>query len=817
MTALLTTDDMCRLIERSGLLGPAQLEPYRLKHSTPESLAQLLLRDKLLTPLQASNLLRGRYRGFFLTEKYKILALLGAGGMGRVLLCEHLILRKLVAVKLLALPKERPANADGSRSSRQLQAAAVAESRFLREARVAASLDDPHIVRVYDVERTDSTPFIVMEFVDGPNLQELVEKHGSLTLERALVYTRQAAHALAQVYKAGLVHRDVKPANLLLERTGMVKLSDLGLARFFTPEKDDRLTERLDERSVVLGSADFLAPEQALSSPKVDIRADIYALGCTLFYLLSGQSVFGDGSTAQKLIWHQTRPPRAIQELCPSVPSELSALLERMLQKDPAARYQTPTELLEALSPWAALQVPPPARWEVGGPHYRSFLLGLAPPVNPDLIGLPDAANTSSPVAQGNTPSQSQSDTASPADSAEWPATISHPARTVQPSTKRGPSRRLLFGLVGGVLVLAVLGGAIGVLSSGTRSNQSIPGQPDPGPSGAEASSTPKPSATPSGVSLRGGGSTFVAPLMQHWATLYEKESRGRIEYKGMGSSKGIAGMSDLFLDFGCTDASMTDEQLTRAKQNHGEVIHIPLALGAVVPTYNLPATSRTLRFTGPLLADIFLGKITRWNDPAIVVNNPGQTLPDLPISVVHRSEGSGTTFIWTDYLTKVSAQWREKVGSGTTVKWPVGQEGKGNDGVVRVVSQTTGAIGYVELTYALAENLPAGHVKNREGVFVAPALESVTAAAASLEKIPEDLRFTLTDAPGQAAYPITGSVWAVLYLDQPADKGADLARFFHWATHEGQRHMQELRYAPLPASVVQKIEVKLKRIQGAR
>jgi phosphate transport system substrate-binding protein len=262
----------------------------------------------------------------------------------------------------------------------------------------------------------------------------------------------------------------------------------------------------------------------------------------------------------------------------------------------------------------------------------------------------------------------------------------------------------------------------------------------------------------------------------------------------------------------------MTDDQLAKARQADGEVIHVPLALGAVVPTYNLPGLREPLRFTGPLLASIYLGKVKRWNEQVIALNNPGQALPDLPITVVHRSEGSGTTFIWTDYLAKASAEWRDKVGVGTTVKWPLGLAGKGNDGVATAVTRTIGTIGYVEMTYALAENLPAGHVKNREGVYVAPSLDSVTAAAEqSLLKIPDDLRFTLTDASGQAPYPIAGSVWAVLYVKQPPDKARELVRFFRWTTHEGQTHMRQLCYAPLPGTLVERIDAKLRQLSGGR
>ncbi len=226
-------------------------------------------------------------------------------------------------------------------------------------------------------------------------------------------------------------------------------------------------------------------------------------------------------------------------------------------------------------------------------------------------------------------------------------------------------------------------------------------------------------------------------------------------------------------------------------------MIHVPLVMGAVVPTYNLPDQAGqpiALRFTGPILADIYLGKITKWNHPAIASVNPGQTLPDLKIEPVHRRDGSGTTAIWTDFLCKASARWKSQIGSGTTVTWPGGTAAEKNDGVADAVSRTDGAIGYVELSFALANNLPVGMVKNKAGAFVAPSIEGITTAAASLKPIPPDLRYSLTDAPGQASYPIVGTTWAIVYIDQPSGKGRELARFFRWATGEGQNEARQMR-----------------------
>jgi len=232
--------------------------------------------------------------------------------------------------------------------------------------------------------------------------------------------------------------------------------------------------------------------------------------------------------------------------------------------------------------------------------------------------------------------------------------------------------------------------------------------------------------------------------------------------------------------------------------------------------TYNLPDVKEPLRFTGPVLADIYLGKVRRWNDPVLAINNPGVSLLDLPITVVHRAESSGTSYIWTDYLSKASAEWKVKCGASAEPTWPTGVPARGNNGVATIVSQTVGAIGYVQLSYALENNLPAALVKNRDGKFVAPGPAGVTgAAAARLKSVPSDLRFTLTDAAGEDAYPISGTAWAILYADQtkrPA--GRELVEFLRWATHEGQAYAAELRFAPLPPELVKRIDERLAGIR---
>lgn len=311
---------------------------------------------------------------------------------------------------------------------------------------------------------------------------------------------------------------------------------------------------------------------------------------------------------------------------------------------------------------------------------------------------------------------------------------------------------------------------------------------------------------------VNGAGATFPYPLYSKWFDEYARIERGvRFNYQSIGSGGGIRQIIERTVDFGATDGPMTDDQLRKAP---GEILHIPTVLGAVVATYNLPG-SPPLRFTPEVLAAIFLGKITSWSDPRVQADNPGARLPSQPIIVVHRSDGSGTTYIWVDYLSKVSREWEQKVGRGTSVRWPVGLGGKGNEGVAGQVKNTPGALGYVELAYAKTNKLPVASVRNQAGRFVEPSIESTTAAAAGAAKgMPPDFRVSLTNPPGDAAYPIASFTWLLVYRDQPdAVKGQALVRLLWWATHEGQRHASDLLYAPLPAEVVTQVEGKLRQI----
>jgi phosphate transport system substrate-binding protein len=303
-------------------------------------------------------------------------------------------------------------------------------------------------------------------------------------------------------------------------------------------------------------------------------------------------------------------------------------------------------------------------------------------------------------------------------------------------------------------------------------------------------------------VSLTGSGSSFVNPLMSKWAAEYQVEQ------------KAIRIILDKTVDFGASDAALSDEQLAKASP---KIVHIPLTLGAVVVTYNVKDVPDHLKLTPEVIAGIFNGEIKIWNDGKIASLNPEMKLPAQPIGVVYRSDGSGTTAVFTDYLSNVSAPWKSNVGKGTTVKWPAGTGANGNAGVTNQVKQTPGSVGYVELAYALQNRLPVASLRNKAGKFVEPSLEAITAAAAgTATKIPEDLRMPIVDAEGEGAYPIAGFTYALVYEDM-ADpiRGAALTNFLWWGTHDGQKLGLPLHYAPLPASIVTKAEDKLKALRS--
>jgi phosphate transport system substrate-binding protein len=301
--------------------------------------------------------------------------------------------------------------------------------------------------------------------------------------------------------------------------------------------------------------------------------------------------------------------------------------------------------------------------------------------------------------------------------------------------------------------------------------------------------------------------------MYQKWFSEYHKAHPDiQFNYQSIGSGGGIRQVLAQTVDFGASDGPMTDEQLSQAKT---KILHIPTVLGAVVPAYNVPGVSGELKFTPEVLAGIFLGKITTWNDPAIAKANPGVSLPNQSIIVVHRSDGSGTTYIFTDYLSKVSSEWQNGPGKGTSVKWPVGLGGKGNEGVAGMIRQMQGGIGYIELIYAVQNKIDYGSVKNAGGAFVKASLESVTAAAASVKSMPADFRVSITNAPGKDAYPISSFTWLLIpEKSKEAAKGKILADFLTWMVDDGQKMTAELTYAPLPGSVAEKVKGTIKLVQ---
>jgi phosphate transport system substrate-binding protein len=319
--------------------------------------------------------------------------------------------------------------------------------------------------------------------------------------------------------------------------------------------------------------------------------------------------------------------------------------------------------------------------------------------------------------------------------------------------------------------------------------------------------------AAPS-IQINGAGATFPNPIYSKWFSEYNKlHPNVRINYQPIGSGGGIRQLLNQTVFFGATDGPMTDEQLKSAP---GPVLHLPTVLGAVVPVYNVPGVDAELKFTGPLLADIYLGKVKKWNDPAIAKLNAGVNLPATDITVVHRSDGSGTTYIWVDYLSKVSPEWKKRVGVATSVNWPTGVGSKGNEGVSGTVRQTPGSIGYVELIYALQNKISYGSVQNSAGEFAKASAQSVTAAAAeAASKMPPDFRVSITNAPGKGVYPISSFTW-ILLPENPKDKTQSKAMvdFMKWALTDGQKYAADLGYAPLPEGVVKQEMAALGKIK---
>jgi serine/threonine protein kinase len=382
MASPASTAEFIDLVRKSGVLDEKRLDAHLEKlraaglPNEPGKVAGFLVRDGLLTHFQAEQIMLGKWRRFTI-GKYKVLERLGSGGMGSVYLCEHKLMRRRVAVKVLPTAKASDPSA---------------LERFYREARAVAALDHANIVHAYDIDQDENLHFLVMEYVDGSSLQEIIKKSGPMEPTRAAHYIQQAALGLQHAHVAGLVHRDIKPGNILVDRQGTVKVLDMGLARFFNDE-EDILTKKYDEN--VLGTADYLAPEQALDSHGVDIRADIYSLGATFYFVLTGKTPFSEGTVAQKLIWHQTRQPKPIRSVRPDVPEGLVAVVDRMMSKDPGKRYQTPGAVAEALAPWVQGPIAPPAEAEM--PRLSLAATGVAPGEATQVSSTPTGAPSPTP------------------------------------------------------------------------------------------------------------------------------------------------------------------------------------------------------------------------------------------------------------------------------------------------------------------------------------------------------------------------------------------------------------------------------------
>jgi serine/threonine protein kinase len=419
MPAPTSIREFLELTLRSGLLDKVaadqQLELSRQNghaSQTVKDFADHLILDGLLTHFQAEKLLTGRWRGFIISGKYRLLERLGAGGMGAVYLCEHILMGRKVALKVLPVQQaEDPASL----------------ARFHREARAVARLDHPNIVRAHDIDREDKLHFLVLEFVDGCNLHDFVRKNGNLTPARAAHYIRQAALGLQHAHEAGLVHRDVKPGNLVIDRQGTVKLLDMGLVRFFREDSGAFIKEF--EAGYTIGTADYVAPEEIdrekTSDGGVDVRADIYSLGGTFYYLLVGKSPFQDGTTSQKMIWHKVRQPKSLLALRPDVPEGLVKVIERMMAKEPERRYQTPAEVAAALEEFTRVPVLPPTEEEIG----PSVLAGCGKPLS-------QTSQTTGQRSPGTPPSPSgrSSDVLLPGT----PLPVSDPGTPVSPIRKTG-------------------------------------------------------------------------------------------------------------------------------------------------------------------------------------------------------------------------------------------------------------------------------------------------------------------------------------------------------------------------------------------
>jgi eukaryotic-like serine/threonine-protein kinase len=429
-----SVEELLQLMRKSGMVDEQKLSTYLQRRQVarglptdPREFADELVRDGVVTYFQAEQFLLGKWRGFTI-GKYKLLERVGVGGMGQVFLCEHMFMRKRVAVKVLP-----PAKAD--------QPAAL--GRFYREARAAGSLEHPNIVRTHDIDQDGNLHFIVMDYIDGPNLLDVVKKFGPLDITRAVSYIHQVANGLDYAFRNHLIHRDIKPGNVLIDRKGVARVLDMGLARFLN-DHGDQLTLKYDDK-IVLGTADYVAPEQVANSHAVDIRADIYGLGATFYFLLAGHPPFPVGTVSQKLLWHRTKEPTPIQQIRPEVPEGLAVVVGKMMAKDPKARYQTPAQVAADLEQFLTGPVPLPAAEEMpqlSPAATEGMNLGV-PAEAPELVGVAVPVASVAVAAGGSKPSPALASAPSaspfgPTTATPWGASAATAAPRPAAGTKPG-------------------------------------------------------------------------------------------------------------------------------------------------------------------------------------------------------------------------------------------------------------------------------------------------------------------------------------------------------------------------------------------
>jgi eukaryotic-like serine/threonine-protein kinase len=799
-----TNIDLFRVLSQSGLFTPARLESYHRAFDpvspapNPDAIIRKMIEDGTVTPFQARFLLAGRYKGFFIGKKYKLLANIGSGGMGEVYLAEHLLLHRLVAIKIL-----KPA---GNRSG-----PSGAIERFFREARAAATLRHANIAQLYDVDRDGSTPYMVMEFVDGASLHNVGSDHERLSISRAVNYTVQAARGLEHAHENGLIHRDIKPGNLILEREGTVKILDLGLARFQTDRsKNNNLTARYDDKSL-MGTADFIAPEQTHDSSSVDGRADLYSLGCTFYFFLTGQAPFQDGSIAQKLLWHQLKPAPSVTDFRNDAPPKLLTVLNKMMAKDPTLRFQSAVEVVAALEPWLDSKLPPPPLSEMPKRTAASYQLGLVSEVPATKSGVP---NSTIEETAFSFPSSSSRDGAS------RNTTISNNSNLAISSCNPGLSAQSKWGflprikrrwVIFAAIQLLLLSATAFVTHSLNRYSNITSVEPGRKPSEVKPDFLDE----DANIVFQGGGSTFIAELMNEWKREYLQQSGVGYKYEAVGSGIGKTGLIRGRYDFACTDAVMNEKDMQSTVAKNRNWLHIPLSLGGVVVAYHVPGLETNLRFSGPLLSAIYRKVVTRWNDPLILAENKGLVLPNREIQVVYRAESSGTTTIWTEYLTLADPE-----GWGKSIRMVdlhpsklIGIRANGNEGVADTIKTTPDSIGYVDLNIAITKDLTIGTIRNASGNYLQPTLGSITRAAE--EKVPStDLKYSIVNAGGSGAYPIAGFTWAVFDADMlDRQKRQAIVDFLLWAIHDGQRKTNRLNCSPIPLNVQMMAEALLGRL----